>query len=213
MKYSLLIPLVALYIFSACSTMIPMQANLNDQTLLLAKNKNLKVNYDISSEIKDGEIKQLSFLKNGSQITSGYYEYNSSTAFKTIWGEYFSSKYNIFSKDTIEVQVILKDIYLKTEAGNTIGGQLLTGNVRVNNSAEANIHIKVIINDETFENEFKVNASGYNESQTSTIGNYTYTTNQTNPMQQRAELLESAINKSILQFDNFMESLLMNIDG
>ena len=71
----------------------------------------------------------------------------------------------------------------------------------------------MIINDKTFENEFKVNASGYNESQTSTIGNYTYTTNQTNPMQQRAELLESAINKSILQFDNFMESLLMNIDG
>ncbi len=213
MKNSFLVTLFTLYMFSACSTMIPMQANLSDQTLLLAKNKNLKVNYDISSEIKDGEIKQLSFLKNGSQTTSGYFEYNSSTAFKTIWEEYFSGKYNNFSKDTVEVQVILKDIYLKTEAGNTIGGQLLTGNVRVNNSAEASVYIKIMINDETFENEFKVNASDYNESQTSTIGSYTYTTNQSNPMQQRAELLESAINKSILQFDNFMESILMNIDG
>lgn len=172
-----------------------MQANLSDQTLLLAKNKNLKINYNLNSEIPDGEIKQLSFLKNGSQTTSAYFEYNSSTAFKTIWGEYFSSKYNNFSKDTIEVQVILKDIYLKTEAGNTIGGQLLTGNVRVNNSAEANIYVKVTINNESYENEFKVNASDYNESQTSTVGNYTYSTNQTNPMQQRAELLESAINK------------------
>jgi len=191
--------------------MIPMQANLSDQTLLLAKNKNLKINYNLNSEIPDGEIKQLSFLKNGSSTTSAYYEYNSSTAFQKIWDEYFSSKYNNFSKDTIEVQVILKDIYLKTEAGNTIGGQLLTGNVRVNNSAEANIYVKVTINNESYENEFKVNASDYNESQTSTVGNYTYTTNQTNPMQQRAELLESAINKSILQFDNFIESLLMNI--
>lgn len=190
-----------------------MQANLSDQTLLLAKNKNLKINYNLNSEIPDGEIKQLSFLKNGSSsTTSAYYEYNSSTAFQKIWDEYFSSKYNNFSKDTVDVEVILKDLYLKTQAGNTIGGQLLTGNVRVNNSAEGKLYVKVTINEETFENEFTVNSSAYNESQTNTIGNYTYTTNETNPMQQRAELLESVLNKSIVQFDNFIESLLMNID-
>ena len=213
MRLSNLVILISLCLFSACSTMIPMQANLSDQTLLLAKNKNLKINYNLNSEIPDGEIKQLSFLKNGSSsTTSAYYEYNSSTAFQKIWDEYFSSKYNNFSKDTVDVEVILKDLYLKTQAGNTIGGQLLTGNVRVNNSAEGKLYVKVTINEETFENEFTVNSSAYNESQTNTIGNYTYTTNETNPMQQRAELLESVLNKSIVQFDNFIESLLMNID-
>lgn len=213
MRLSIFLIIIPIYLFSACSTLIPMQANLSDQTLLLAKNKNLKINYNLNSEIPDGEIKQLSFLKNGSSTASGYFEYNSNTAFQKIWGEYFSSKYNDFSKDIVEVEVTLKDLYLRTQAGNTIGGQLLTGNVRVNNSAEGIVHVKIIINDETFENEFTVNASEYNESQTNTIGNYTYTSNEKNPMQQRAELLEGFLNKSIIQFDNFMESLLMNIDG
>ena len=76
--------------------MIPMQANLSDKTLLLADNKNLKIEPTLTSNVDDGSIQTISVLKNGSESSSTYYEYKSKTAFNRIWGEYFGSKYNNF---------------------------------------------------------------------------------------------------------------------
>ena len=59
-------------------------------------------------------------------------------------------------------------------------------------------------------NEFEVVASDYNESQSMQSGNNYYTANQTNPTQQKSKLLESCLNKSIIQFENFVTSVIVN---
>lgn len=198
---------------TACSTMIPMQANLSDQTLLLADNKNLKIEPKITSNVDYGPIQTISVLLNGTESSSMYYEYNSKTAFNNIWGEYFGSKYNNFSKDTLFAEVTLNRLYLKTSSANSIGAQMLTGNTKFNQSAEAEIYVKITYKGDVYENIFKASASEYNESQTVTYGGITTTYSQSNPMQQRAVLLEDALNKSIIQFDNYIESLLLNADS
>jgi hypothetical protein len=40
-------------------------------------------------------------------------------------------------------------------------------------------------------------------------GTYYYTVNQTNPTQQKSKLLESSMNKSIIQFENFLRSIML----
>jgi hypothetical protein len=192
--------------------MIPMQANLSDQTLLLADNKNLKIEPTLISNVDDGSIQTISVLKNGSESSSTYYEYKSKTAFNRIWGEYFGSKYNNFSKDTLYAEVTLNRLYLKTSSANSIGAQVLTGNTKFNQSAEAEIYVKIRYKGKEYENLFTASASEYNETQTVTYGDVTTTYSQSNPMQQRAVLLEDALNKSIIQFDNFIESLLLNVE-
>lgn len=211
-QHTLPITLILLSFFvSSCSTMIPMQANLSDQTLLLADNKNLKIEPTLTSNVDDGPIQTISVLLNGTESSSMYYEYNSKTAFNRIWGEYFGSKYNNFSKDTLYAEVTLNRLYLKTSSANSIGAQVLTGNTKFNQSAEAEIYVKITFKGEEYENLFTASASEYNESQTVTYGSVTTTYSQSNPMQQRAVLLEDALNKSIIQFDNFIESLLLNV--
>lgn len=213
-QHTLPITLVLVSFFvSSCSTMIPMQANLSDQTLLLADNKNLKIEPTLTSNVDDGPIQTISVLLNGTESSSTYYEYNSKTAFNRIWGEYFDSKYNNFSKDTLYAEVTLNRLYLKTSSANSIGAQVLTGNTKFNQSAEAEIYVKITFKGEEYENLFTASASEYNESQTVTYGSVTTTYSQSNPMQQRAVLLEDALNKSIIQFDNFIESLLLNVES
>jgi hypothetical protein len=204
--------ILVLFFISSCSTMIPMQANLSDQTLLLADNKNLKIEPTLTSNVDDGSIQTISVLKNGSESSSTYYEYKSKTAFNRIWGEYFGSKYNNFSKDTLYAEVTLNRLYLKTSSANSIGAQVLTGNTKFNQSAEAEIYVKIRYKGKEYENLFTASASEYNETQTVTYGDVTTTYSQSNPMQQRAVLLEDALNKSIIQFDNFIESLLLNVE-
>jgi hypothetical protein len=204
--------ILVLFFISSCSTMIPMQANLSDQTLLLADNKNLKIEPTLISNVDDGSIQTISVLKNGSESSSTYYEYKSKTAFNRIWGEYFGSKYNNFSKDTLYAEVTLNRLYLKTSSANSIGAQVLTGNTKFNQSAEAEIYVKIRYKGKEYENLFTASASEYNETQTVTYGDVTTTYSQSNPMQQRAVLLEDALNKSIIQFDNFIESLLLNVE-
>jgi hypothetical protein len=202
--------LVVAVALTSCSVTIPLQTNLSDQTMLLAENRNIKANYTLVSNIPDGFIPYVSVLKNGSEtINNSSYKYGSESAFKKIWNSYFSSKFNTYSKDQMDIEVTLKDLKLKEQAATSIGMTMLTGNTKVNVDAIVTIHVLVNYHGEKYENQFEVNASDYNESQQMKSGNYHYTTNQNNPTQQKAKLLESCLNKSVIQFENFLRSIML----
>jgi len=195
---------------SSCVTTIPLQTNLSDQTMLLAENKNIKANYTIVSNIPDGYISYISVQKNGHEMVNNEtYQYASETAFNKIWTSYFSNKFNNYSKDEMDIEVTLKDLKLKEQAATSIGMTMLTGNVKVNVEALAKVHVLVNYHNKKYENEFDIAASDYNESQQMSYGNSYYTVNESNPTQQKSKLLESCINKSIIQSENYLRSVII----
>ena len=159
-------------LLTSCSSTIPLLTNLNDQTMLIADNKNIEADYNLVSNVTDGYITLRSVMKNGkSKENTQAFEYASTTAFTRLWDSYFSSKFNV--------------------------------------DAVAVIHVYTTYKGKDYENEFEVNASGYNEIQNMRSGNSTYS----NPMQQRAKLLESCLNKSIIQFDNFVSNVILESEN
>ena len=69
MKKTLLLLFVAAITIS-CAVTIPMQSNLSDQTMLLAKNKNIKANYNLKSNVVDGPIALTSVTRNGNESSN-----------------------------------------------------------------------------------------------------------------------------------------------
>ena len=202
--------LVTLAIFSSCAVTIPMQTNLSDQTMLLAKNKNIKANYSLISEIPDGFIDYVSVQKNGYEtLNNNTNKYASETAFKKLWSSYFSNKFNNFSSDEMIINVTLKDLSLKQQTTTSIGMTMLTGNSKLNLEAIATIHVLIDYQGKKYENQFDVSASEYNETQQMQSGGNYYTVSATNPTQQKSKLIESCLNKSIIQFENFLNSVMM----
>ena len=202
--------LIAAVAITSCSVTIPLQTNLSDQTMLLAENRNIKANFTLVSKISDGFIPYVSVLKNGSEtVNNEAYKYASESAFNKIWNSYFSSKFNAYSKDQMDIIATLKDLKLREQAATSIGMSLLTGNSKVNVEAIATIHVLVNYQGKEYENQFEINASDYNESQQMKSGNNYYVVNQNNPTQQKAKLLESCLNKSIIQFENFLRSVML----
>ncbi len=191
-------------IFAACSTTIPLQSNLSDQTLLMADNKNIKADFVLNSEIPDGKIQQVYFLKNGKRSGSKEFDYQSETAFTQMWSSYFDNKFNKFSKDEMKITSILKDLYLEEQSSSSIGAQMLTGNNKSNVEAVAIIEVEVEYKGETYRNEFNVSSSDYQETQSTEYGTFS----QKNPMEQRSILLQSTLNRSVIQFDNFIRQIL-----
>jgi hypothetical protein len=103
----------------------------------------------------------------------------------------------------------LKDLKLREQAATSVGMTMLTGNSTVNVEAAVTVHVIVDYHNKRYENQFEVTASDYNESQMMAYGTYNYTVNQTNPTQQKSKLLESSLNKSIIQFENFLRSIML----
>lgn len=200
-----LIFLSSLMIFvSACSTTIPLQSNLSDQTMLMADNKNIKANYTLTSEVSDGLIDEVYVQKNGTRSTTKNLEYASETAFNNIWSSYFSNKFNDFSRDTMYINVNLMDLYLKETSSTSIGATLFTGNSKSNVEAITKVFVEVEYKGETFKNEFEVSSSGYQETQSTEFGTYS----KNNPMEQKAQLLEGSLNRAIIQFENFVSQII-----
>jgi len=201
--------LVVAVALTSCSVTIPLQTNLSDQTMLLAKNRNIKANYTLVSNIPDGFIPYVSVLKNGSEtMSNSSYKYASETAFKKIWDSYFSGKFNKYSKDQMNIEVTLKDLKLRKQAATSIGMTMMTGNTKENVDAIAIVHVLFNYHGKKYETQFEIDASDYNESQQMKSGNYSYTINQNNPTQQKAKLLENCLNKSVIQFENFLRSVM-----
>lgn len=196
--------MLASTIFTACSTTIPLQSNLSDQTLLMADNKNIKADFVLNSEIPDGKIQQVYFLKNGNRSGSKEFDYQSETAFTQMWSSYFDNKFNKFSKDEMKITSILKDLYLEEQSSSSIGAQLLTGNNKSNVEAVAIIEVEVEYKGETYRNEFNITSSDYQETQSTEYGTFS----QKNPMEQRSILLQTTLNRSVIQFDNFIRQIL-----
>lgn len=189
---------------SACSTTIPLQSNLSDQTMLMADNKNIKANYTLTSEVSDGLIDEVYVQKNGTRSTTKNLEYASETAFNNIWSSYFSNKFNDFSRDTMYINVNLMDLYLKETSSTSIGATLFTGNSKSNVEAITKVFVEVEYKGETFKNEFEVSSSGYQETQSTEFGTYS----KNNPMEQKAQLLEGSLNRAIIQFENFVSQII-----
>lgn len=209
MKNLLLLSITALLLVS-CSATIPLQASLNDQTMLLADNKNIKIEYTLDSNIPNGPITVTTIQKNGNaRDRNDVLEYESATAFFRIWESYFSNKFNDYSEDVMDVNVDLVDLKLIQKSATSIGATMFTGNVKFNLDALAKVHVVVNYHGEKYENEFEVIASDYNETQTYSSGNSYYTASETNIMKQRAKLLESALNKAVIQFENFVSSVIL----
>ena len=191
-------------LLSACSTTIPLQANLSDQTLLMADNKNIRADFTLISEVPDGKIQQTYYLKNGNRSGSKEFEYQSETAFTQMWSSYFENKFNKFSNSQMIITATLKSLYLEEQSSSSIGGQIFTGNNKSNVEAFGVVFVEVIYNGETYQNEFKVSSSDYQETQSTDYGTFS----KENPMEQRSSLLESTLNRSIIQFDNFIRQIL-----
>ena len=123
--------LVVAVVLTSCTVTIPLQTNISDQTMLLAENRNIKANYTLVSNIPDGFIPYVYVNKNGSEtMYNKSYKYASESAFKKIWNSYFSSKFNTYSKDQMEIEVTLKDLKLREQVSTSIGMSLLTGNTK-----------------------------------------------------------------------------------
>jgi|AntRauTorckE5430_2_1112549.scaffolds.fasta_scaffold18339_1 hypothetical protein len=201
-------------LLTSCSSTIPLLTNLSDQTMLMADNKNIEADYNLVSNVPDGYITLRSVMMNGnSRENTQAFEYASTTAFTRLWDSYFSSKFNDYADNKMNIKIELLDLLLIEKSASSVGSQLLTGNSKFNVDAVAVIHVYTTYKGKDYENEFEVNASGYNESQNMRSGNSTYSITASNPMQQRAKLLESCLNKSIIQFDNFVSNVIMESEN
>ncbi|MBW1612594.1 MAG: hypothetical protein JRJ57_01195 [Deltaproteobacteria bacterium] len=197
-------------LITSCTVTIPMQTNLSDQTMLLAENRNIKANYTLTSNVPDGFIQYVSVLKNGNESYSNEsYKYASTSAFNKLWESYFSSKFNSYSKEIMDIEISLLELKLREQASTSIGFTVLTGNSKVNVDAIAKVKAVISYHGEKYETQFEVNASDYNESQQMQAGNYSYTINQNNPTQQKSQLLDNCLNRSIIQFENFLRSVML----
>jgi major membrane immunogen (membrane-anchored lipoprotein) len=205
MKYPFIAILLLFSILAtACSTTIPLQTNLSDQTLLNAENKNIKADFVLNSEIPDGKIQQVYYKKNGKQSGSNEFDYKSETAFKQMWSSYFDNKFNDFSDDEMKITATLKDLYLEQQSSSSVGAQLFTGNNKSNVEAVGVVNVEVVYEGETYQDEFKVSSSEYQETQSTEYGTFS----KENPMEQRSTLLQNTLNRSIIQFDNFIRQVL-----
>lgn len=189
---------------TSCSTTIPLQSNLSDQTLLMAENKNIKADFLLESDIPDGTVRQIYFLKNGNESGSQEFNYRPETAFKQMWTSYFDNKFNSFARDEMRITATLKDLYLEQQSSTSIGAQIFTGNEKSNVEAVAIVHVEVDYDGYLYENEFKVSSSEYQETQSTNYGTFS----RENPMEQRSRLLQNTLNRSIIQFDNFVRQIM-----
>lgn len=109
----------------------------------------------------------------------------------------------------MDITVTLNDLILRQQAATSVGMTMLTGNTKANVEAIGSIHVIVDYHGKKYENQFDISSSEYNESQQKSLGSSYYTVNQTNPTQQMSKLLESCLNKSVVQFENFIRSIML----
>lgn len=207
-KLFIFLIVISLLIVFSCTTTIPVQANLSDQIMLLAKNKDIKANYTLVSEVPD-TLPYTYEYKNDAQNTVSSLDYNAELAFNKIWGSYFSNKFNNYSKDQMDIIVTLKSLSMKEKAATSTGMMLLTGNTKSNIEATAKIHIVIDYHGKKYENEFNISSAEYQESQQMKYGNTIYTKYQTNSTQQKSILFENCLNRSIIEFENFLNSAII----
>lgn len=202
--FSIAIFILFTILTTGCSSTIPLQTNLSDETLLNAENKNIKVDFDLNSEVSDGEIEQVYYKKNGNKSGSQEFEYKSETAFKEMWASYFDNKFNDFADDEMKVTATLKDLHLEQQSSSSVGAQLLTGNQKSDVEAVGVVNVKVEYKGETYKDEFKMSSSEYQETQSTEYGTFS----KENPMEQRSTLLQNTLNRSIVQFDNYIRQIM-----
>jgi hypothetical protein len=195
---------------SSCTVTIPMQTNLSDQTMLLAENRNIKADYVIHSDIENGFLKYTTIQKNGVEYhRDELLKFDMPKAFTELWSSYFDSKFNSYSNDKMDIEIILKDFEFRDQQTTSIMESSFTGNSKNSLEAKAIVYVKIIYLNNIYENEFIIVTSDYNETQSMKIGESYYTSSHTNPTQQKSQLINDCMNKGIIQFENFLRSVMM----
>jgi major membrane immunogen (membrane-anchored lipoprotein) len=211
MKYRTTITLIFCCILAtACSTTIPLQTILNSQTLLEAKNKNIKADFTLNSKVPKGKITEYFYKKNGKKSNTKDFDYKSTTAFKKMWSSYFDNKFNDFSDDKMKINVTLNDLYLKQQMTTSTGHAILTGmfgaaDSKSNVEAVADITLIMEYKGNSYKKEFNPSTSDYQETHSTNYATFS----KKNPTEQRAVLLQNVLNKSIIQYDNFVNQVLV----
>ena len=80
----------------------------------------------------------------------------------------------------------------------------------MNVEAIGEFYVKVEFRGQVYEKDISVNVSEYNDIRTGNIGGIAYSSNAVNPTQQKSKLLESCLNRSVLEFENFLKSIMQN---
>ena len=198
------------YLSISCSVTIPPLANLDDKITLLAKNKDLDINYNLQSDINDGFITFTYVNKESIRKSQNEkYEYASKTVFKKIWKSYFDKKYNDNSENKIKIDVKLEDLYLERKNRTSKGKYLLTGNTKYIVNAVGNVSVRINYQSEEYSENFEIVTSDFNESQVNNFNGYSISSNRIDPSQQYSILLENCFNKMIIEVDNYINTVLI----
>jgi hypothetical protein len=201
----LLFFLSLMFLITSCSVTLPLQTNLSENTLLLSKSKDIKVDYVVVSDIKDGFIPYKSIQKNGTVTESNeYFKYSTETGLKTIWKNYFESKFNDYSTNQINVKIKQTEFYLKEQSTTAIGLTMLTGNAQSIVEAYSTIKIIIVYNGKTYQKDFNIVTNGYQETQQMKMGSFYYT----NPTAQKSQLIQDCYNKGIVLFESYLNSII-----
>lgn len=193
-----LVPLLA-----SCATTIPLQTNLDNSVMLMTKNRNIKVEYKVTSLVPDGFIAIRYVQRNGNISATNVRElkYDIETGLKAIWKNYFDLKFNEFSDETMTVDICQTNFYLADVASSSVGELLLTGSSEGNYEAHSQLEVSIEYKGKMYRKMFNVSSTGYHKS----IGEY----HNTNPTAQRSALIQDCLNKGIIMFDNFISSIDM----
>ncbi|MDO9339464.1 MAG: hypothetical protein Q7T72_02940 [Bacteroidales bacterium] len=193
----------------SCAVTLPLQTNISDNVLLMSKNKDIKVNYEVSSDIKDGFISYKYEFKNGTKSEKNQaFKYASETGLKTIWKNYFESKFNNYSTNEMDVKIRQTDFYLREQSTTSMGLTMLTGNLQSVVEAHSTIKITIAYKGKTYQKDFDIVSNSYQESQQMKAGGIYYTKNYQNPTAQKSQLIQDCYNKGIVLFENFITSIL-----
>ncbi|MCX6320331.1 MAG: hypothetical protein NTX93_00780 [Bacteroidia bacterium] len=202
----LFIPLSVMFIMTSCAVTLPLQTNISDNVLLMSKNKDIKVNYEVSSDVKDGFILYKYEYKNGTKSENNKaFKYASETGLKTIWKNYFESKFNNYSINEMNVTIKQTQFYLREQSTTGIGFTMLTGNTQSIVEAHSTIKIIVIYKDKTYQKDFDIVSNSYQELQQMQAGGFK---SYQNPTAQKSQLIQDCYNKGIVLFENFITSIL-----
>jgi hypothetical protein len=213
MKKTILL-LTLSFVLTSCVSTIPLSANLDNQTLLLTENKDLKVEYNLRSQVKDGNIEYVSFKKNGKEISDGGIDvmYQSETAFKSIFKDYLNSKFNKYSENKILVDINLTNLRIEqrflTSTFNMMGGDSKT-----NKKAICELTATIKYNGKVYKKDFKVTNTSYNETNSTVESDYFGRRTRSreslsNPSLQKSKMLENAFNQAVIRFDNYITMII-----
>ncbi|MFW6225634.1 MAG: hypothetical protein ACOC3V_01580 [bacterium] len=171
----------------------------------MSENKNINVNYNVISNIKDGNIKYISTNMSGKSIINNeMFKYPAETGLKRMWSNYFNNKFSTFSKDTMVIKIQQLDFYIEDVSSTSVGYTVLTGNSKSSVEVHSKISVVIEYKNKIYERVFDINADDYQETQSTKYGTYS----NTNPNEQKSRLIQECYNRGIIMIDSYINQII-----